>query len=173
MRSTRLSTVMLLGSLALVGCDAFTLNVPSEEAAEAPSPTYTAPSTYAWDSACDLLQGVDAEALVDEPLGAPYMSKPSRCQMEGSQAHSTAALELYITSPGGASDFEYQKQLKGVDTEISGLGDAAFQAGGYLHVLVGDSDFNLVVIRSPLSHDAVTRDELVAAARIVLANAGW
>jgi hypothetical protein len=171
MRSTRLLAVVLLGSLALVGCDAFELNVPS--ATPSPSPTYEGPSTYAWDSACELLQGIDAGTLVDEPVGDPYTSKPSRCQMEGSEAHSTAALELYITSPGGASDFDYQKRLKGVDAEISGLGDAAFQAGGYVHVLVGDNEFNLVVIRSPLSHGAVTRDELVAAARIVLANAGW
>ena len=173
MRSTRLLAVALLGSLALVGCDAFTLNVPSEAPVETPSPTYTAPSTYAWDSACELLQGLDAETLVGEPVGAPYMSKPSRCQAEGSDAQSTGALELYITSPGGAADFEYQKQLKGVDAEIAGLGDAAFQAGGYVHVLVGDNEFNLVVIRSPLRDDPVTRDELVAAARTVLANTGW
>ena len=173
MRTTRLLTVMLLGSLALVGCDAFTLKESSATPAETPSATYTAPSTYAWDSACELLQGIDAEALLDEPVGDAYMSKPSRCQMEGSEAQSTAALELYVTSPGGATDFEYQKRLKGVDNEISGLGDDAFQTGGYVHVLVGDDEFSLVVIRSPLSHDAVALDELVAAARTVLANTRW
>ncbi len=179
MRSPRLLAAALLGTLVLTGCDYFTLKAPSETPAATPTstptptPTHTAPSTFAWDSACELFEGVDVEALADEPVGDPYVSKPTRCQMEGSAAHSTAALELYITSPGGASDFEYQKQLQGVSSEISGLGDAAFQSGAYLHVLVGDDELNLVVIRQPLSHDAVTPDEQVAAARIILANTGW
>ncbi len=177
MRSTRLLVVVILGSLALAGCDYFTLKEPSAEALATPittpTPTYEAPSTYAWDSACELLEGVDPEALVDEPVGDPYVSKPVRCQIETSAGRSTGALELYITSPGGASDFEYQKTLKNVDNEIAGLGDAAFQTGGYLHVLVGDDEFSLVIIREPLSHDAVTLDEQVAAAQIILANTGW
>lgn len=171
MRSTRLFAIVLLGSFALVGCDAFTLNAPA--ATPSASATYEAPSTYAWDSACELFAGVDAEALIDEPVSDPYVSKPSRCQMEGSTDGSTAALDLYITSPGGAADFEYQKELQGVEAEIPGLGDAAFQTGGYLHVLVGDNGFNLVVVRQSLSHEAVTLAEQVAAARIILANTGW
>ena len=172
MRSNRLVLLSLLGSLALGGCDTFTLNVPSETPSAAPTPTYEAPSTYAWDSACELLQGVDAAALLDEPVGTPYVSRPSRCQMEGSATSSTAAVELYITSPGGAADLDYQKQIKRGGVDVPGLGDAAFQAGGYLHVLVGDNELSLVVIRS-LGHDSVTSAELVGAARTVLANTGW
>ena len=138
-----------------------------------PSATDTAPSTYSWQSACDLLVGVDGPTLIDEPLGDPYVSKPGRCQMKGSTAHSTAALELYIVSPGGKADFEYQKQLQGVDNEIPGLGDAAFQAGDYLHVLVGDNEFTLVAIRTLVNHAPLPLDQRVAAARKVLANTGW
>lgn len=181
MRTTRLLTAALLGALALAGCDT-TLNTGSPTAFDpsafdppvvTPSPTYVAPSTYAWQSACDLFLGVDGAALIDEPVGAPFVSKPARCQMEGSTAHSTAALELYITSPGGAADFEYQKTLQGVDHEISGLGDAAFQSADYVHVLVGDNEFTLVAIRTLVNHPALTLDEQAAAARIVLGNTGW
>lgn len=176
MRTTRLFTVALLGSLALAGCDT-ALNTGSptivDAAVVAPTPTYVAPSTYAWDSACDLFLGVDGAALIDEPVGAPHVSKPGRCQMEGSAEHSTAALELYITSPGGAADFEYQKDLQGVDHEIAGLGDAAFQSADYVHVLVGDHAFTLVAIRTLMDHPALTLDEQVAAARIILGNTGW
>jgi hypothetical protein len=181
MRTTRLLTAALLGALALAGCDT-TLNTGSPASSDAPvvaapvvtpTPTYVAPSTYAWQSACDLFLGVDGAALIDEPLGTPYVSKPTRCQMEGSTAHSTAALELYITSPGGAADFEYQKKLQGVDHDIAGLGDAAFQSADYVHVLVGDNEFALVSIRTLVDHPALTLDEQVAAARIILANTGW
>ncbi len=181
MRTTRLLIAALLGSLALAGCDT-TLNTGSPASSDAPgvdalaaspTPTYVAPSTYAWQSACDLFLGVDAAALIDEPVGAPYVSKPGRCQMEGSTAQSTAALELYITSPGGAADFDYQKKLQGVDQEVSGLGDAAFQSADYLHVLVGDNEFTLVAIRTLVNHPALTLGDQVAAARIILGNTGW
>jgi len=176
MRKTTLLAAALLGSLAIAGCDT-TLNTGSPASSAAPSvtptPTYVAPSTFAWQSACDLFQGVDGAALLEEPLGAPFMSKPTQCQLEGSTAHSNASLELYITSPGGAADFDYQKQLQGVDNEVPGLGDAAFQAGGYLHVLVGDNEFTLVAIRDRVNHASVTLDEQVATARVVLANTGW
>jgi hypothetical protein len=163
MRTTRLLTAALLGALALAGCDT-TLNTGSPTAFDpsafdppvvTPSPTYVAPSTYAWQSACDLFLGVDGAALIDEPVGAPFVSK------------------LYIISPGGAADFEYQKKLQGVDHEISGLGDAAFQSADYVHVLVGDNEFTLVAIRTLVDHPALTLDEQVAAARIVLGNTGW
>jgi hypothetical protein len=181
MRTTRLLTAALLGALALAGCDT-TLNTGSPASSDpaaanspvvTPTPTYVAPSTYAWQSACDLFLGVDAGALIDEPMGTPFVSKPGRCQMAGSTAHSTAALELYITSPGGAADFEYQKQLQGVDHEIAGLGDAAFQSADYVHVLVGDNEFTLVAIRTLVNHPALTLDEQVAAARVILGNTGW
>lgn len=176
MRTTRLFTLALLGSLALAGCDT-TLNTGSPASVDAPvvtpSPTYVAPSTFAWESACDLFLGVDGAALMDEPVGAPHVSKPTRCQIGGSTDHSTGALELYISSPGGAADFEYQKELQGVDHEITGLGDDAFQSAGYVHVLVGDNSLTLVAIRNLLDHPALTLDEQVAAARIVLGNTGW
>lgn len=176
MRTTRLFTLALLGSVALAGCD-MSLNTGSPASVDTPigtpSPTYVAPSTYAWASACDLFLGVDGAALIDEPLGAPHVSKPTRCQIGGSTEHSTGALELYISSPGGAADFEYQKELKGVDHEIAGLGDAAFQSADYVHVLVGDNAFTLVAIRNPLDSSAVRLDEQVAAARVVLGNTGW
>ena len=177
MRSTKLAAASFLGALALSGCGWTTLKVPSEapvtSATAVPSPTETAPSTYAWNSACELLDGVDLEALAAEPLAAPYEDKPGRCQMQGSGAGSTAAVELYITSPGGAEDFDYQRQLQSVDHEVAGLGDAAFQSGGYIHVLVGDNSFDLVIIRQPLDHADVALSDMVAAARIVLANTGW
>ena len=176
MRTTRLLAAAVLGALALAGCDT-TLNTGSPTIVDAPvvtpTPTYVAPSTYAWQSACDLFLGVDGAALIDEPVGEPYVSKPGRCQMRGSTEHSMAALELYITSPGGAADFEYQKKLQGLDHAIAGLGDAAFQSADYLHVLVGDSEFTLVTIRTADSHPAVTLDEQVAAARIILGNTAW
>jgi hypothetical protein len=176
MRTTRLLTAALLGSLALAGCDT-TLNTGSPTAIDGPvvtpTPTYVAPSTFAWQSACDLFLGVDGAALIDEPLGAPFVSKPARCQMEGSTARSTAALELYIISPGGAADFDYQKKLQGIDNEIAGLGDAAFQSADYIHVLVGDNEFTLVTIRTLVNHPALTLDEQIAAARIILGNTGW
>jgi hypothetical protein len=174
-------TAALFGALALSGCNT-TLNTGSPAASDpaafntpivTPTPTYVAPSTYAWQSACDLFLGVDPAALIDEPVGVPFVSKPARCQMAGSTAHSTAALELYIISPGGAADFDYQKKLQGVDHEIAGLGDAAFQSADYVHVLVGDNAFTLVSIRTLVDHPALTLDEQVAAARIILGNTGW
>jgi hypothetical protein len=176
MLTTKNLATALLGSLALAGC-AITPITASDPGLVAPSlsqsATATAPSTYAWQSACDLLVGVDGSTLIDEPLGDPYVSKPGRCQMKGSTAHSTAALELYIVSPGGKGDFDYQKTLQGVDNEIAGLGDAAFQSGDYLHVLRGDNEFTLVAIRTLINHPALPLDDRVAAARKVLAHTGW
>ncbi len=174
MRTTRLLPGALFGVLALsLGGCGLALETPSQTPVETPSPTETAPSTYAWDSACELFLGVDMELLLDEPVDTPYVSKPTRCQMEGSDDHSTAGLDLYITSPGGAADFEYQRQLQGDGEEIAGLGDEAFQVGGYVHVLVGDDEFTLVVVRQSLSHPEVTLADQVAAARVILGNTGW
>jgi len=176
MRTTRLLAAAVLGVVALAGCNT-TLNLGSPTAVAfpvvTPTPSYVAPSTFAWQSACALLHGVDGAALIDEPVADPFVSKPTRCQIAGSTPHSTAALELYIVSPGGAADFDYQKKLQGVDNEIPGLGDAAFQSGDYTHVLVGDNEFILVSIRTPENHPAVTLDEQTAAARTILGNTGW
>ncbi len=176
MRTTKTWTAAVLGSLALAAC-ATAPAVSSDPGlvppAFSPSATATAPSTYAWQSACSLLLGIDGPALIDEPLSDPYVSKPGRCQEQGSTAQSTAALELYITSPGGAADFVFQKSLQGADNEIAGLGDAAFQSGDYITVLVGDNEFTLVTIRTLVNHPAITLAEQVAAARTVLGNTGW
>lgn len=176
MLTTKNLAASVLGCLALAGCG-LTPVTASDPGVITPSlsqsETATAPSTYAWQSACDLLVGVDGPLLIDEPLGDPYVSKPGRCQIKGSTAHSTAALELYIVSPGGKADFEYQKTLQGVDNTVAGLGDAAFVSGDYLHVLVGDNELTLVAIRTLINHSPLPLDQRVAAARKVLANSGW
>ena len=176
MLTTKNLAASLVGCLALAGC-AITPVAASDPGLLTPSfsqsATATAPSTYAWQSACDLLVGVDGPTLIDEPLGDPYVSKPGRCQMKGSTAHSNAALELYIVSPGGKADFEYQKTLQGVDNTIAGLGDAAFESGDYLHVLVGDNELTLVAIRTLVNHTPLALDQRVAAARKILTNSGW
>ncbi len=166
---TALGTAVACASM-LAGCGALVVATPTEAS---PTPTYTAPSTFAWSSACDLLDGVDVAGLLGEEPAAPTESKGTRCQMAGSTKSSIAVFGLYITSPGGADDFAYQKQLQGVDNEIPGLGDAAFQSGGYLNVLVGDNEISLVVFRGSKASTAPTLAELTAAARTILANAGW
>jgi hypothetical protein len=171
MRRTTLAAAALACAASLAGCG-LQLATPTTTT-PAPTPTYTSPSPYAWESACDLLVGVDIVGLVGEKLGPPYESKGGRCQLAAAKAGSAASLELYITSPGGADDFAYQKDLQGVDEEISGLGDDAFISGDYLNALVGDNEISLVVEREPSTHLPPTTDEVVAAARVILDNTGW
>jgi hypothetical protein len=38
---------------------------------------------------------------------------------------------------------------------------------------VGDNEFTLVAIRTLVNHPALTLDEQVAAARVILGNTGW
>ncbi len=171
MRTLTYVGATLVACFSLAGCG-LQLATPTATTAS-PTPTYTAPSPYAWQSACDLLLGVDIPGLLGEDAATPYVSKGGRCQMTAAAKTSTAALELYITSPGGAEQYDYQEQQQVVDHVVNGLGDAAFQSGGYLHVLVGDSMFTLVAIRDPSRTTEPSLDELVAAGRVILGNTDW
>lgn len=139
----------------------------------APDPSATLTSPFPWDSACDLLDGIDLDALLDEPAGEPSVSNPWRCEVSPTTPGSTGVVDLDITSPGGADDYAFQRERQTEGEEVGGLGDTAYLAGDYLHVLVGDQEFSLVVIRQPIDHDPLPEGDRTDAGRQVLANTGW
>jgi hypothetical protein len=79
---------------------------------------------------------------------------------------------LTINVNSAADNFENQKELFGVDTEATGLGDSAFHSGPYLFVLDGETFFFIQVVRDSSLGVAVDDADLEAAATKVLTALG-
>jgi len=121
------------------------------------------------DDACPLLDGIDLAALLGEPAGEPEASSQV-CRVRPASADSRGNLQLVVATSRAADNFETQKDTFGVDTEVEGLGDAAFHSGPYLFVLDGEVLAFMQVIRDSSLGIAVDDADLEAAMTTVLAN---
>ena len=122
--------------------------------------------------ACAALAGVDLEALVAEPVTPPESSVDmmgASCTVDP-VGDSSAGLRLIVTDQSPAENFENQREVLGVDSELDGLGDEAFHTGPYLFVLDGDRLVFLQVVRDAATGAGVDDAELEATMRTVLAN---
>lgn len=121
---------------------------------------------------CDALAGVDAEALVGEPVAAPQSETDiagDSCLVDAASGSNTG-LRLIISDNSAAENFENQRQNFGVDSEVEGLGDGAFHTGAYLFVLDGDRLVYMQVVQDSANGDGVEDADLEAAMRTVLDN---
>lgn len=149
-----------------------TTSAPTTE--DAPAPTTEGDDTAAAAlDACAILESLDPSALLGEPAGEPEGSGGdtfgSTCGIESASEDTRGATRLTISTNSAADNFENQKELFGVDTEVSGLGDTAFHSGPYLFVLDGETFFFIQVVRDFSLGVAIDDAELEAAATKVLA----
>jgi hypothetical protein len=124
--------------------------------------------------ACAIVALLDVETLMGEP-GAPVDDTSdlgASCQVEPVDGESNAGLRLTVETQRGPDNYAQQKDLMGVDSEVSGLGDEAFHTGPYLFVLRGDTLAFLQVLQSAENGMAAEDADLEAAMAIVLAELG-
>lgn len=125
---------------------------------------------------CAILESLDPSALLGEPAGEPEASGSDTfgftCGIESASEETRGATRLTISTNSAADNFENQKELFGVDTEVSGIGDMAFHSGPYLFVLDGETFFFIQVVRDSSLGVAIDDAELEAAAMKVLAALG-
>jgi hypothetical protein len=122
--------------------------------------------------ACAALAGVDLEALVAEPVAAPEPSTDimgASCTVDP-VSDSSAGLLLIVTDQEAADNFANQREVLGVDSEVTGLGDQAFHTGPYLFVLRGETLVFVQVVRDAATGAGVDDAELEAAMATVLGN---
>jgi hypothetical protein len=141
-----------------------------------PAPESTSIGDEAPDEAidaCAILESLDPAALLGEPAGEPEGSGSATfgftCGIESASEATRGATRLTISTNSAAENFEKQKDLFGVDTEVTGLGDAAFHSGPYLFVLHGETFFFIQVVRDSSLGVAIDDAELEVAATKVLA----
>lgn len=195
-----LATGLVVAGIALSGCgsdtaaddagEASNATLVSDDTVEAPLTTDTAdiedtiagtvptePSTPATaptsaSDPCDVLAGVDLEALVGEPVTEPNGSDDlmgASCRVDPvSDSH--AGLRVVVSDQEAADNFENQREVLGVDTEAAGIGDKAFHTGPYLIVLDGDRLVLIQVVRDSAEGFGVPDADLEAAAQTILAN---
>lgn len=168
----RRSLTAITVAIALAACSSGTLSEDGDGPGSGPASDADL-NVFAWGSACSLLAEVNVDGLLGEPVAGASVDTATTCQLEADDPDSTGTVHLYVTSPGGRESYLTQKNLLGVDQEVSSLGDEAFISGGFVNVLVDDHHFNLVVIRHPLTDGAVTAADLEEAARGVLTKTGW
>ena len=121
---------------------------------------------------CDVLAGIDVVALVGEPVAAPKGSDDlmgASCRVDPLSG-SSAGLRVVVSDQEPADNFENQREVLGVDTEATGIGDQAFHTGPYLIVLDGDRLVLIQVIRDSGTGFAVPDADLEAAAKTILDN---
>jgi hypothetical protein len=118
---------------------------------------------------CDLLEGVDSGLLLGESAGEPHPDG-TVCRVDPADAASRGQLGLVVETDRPDDNFETQREVFGVDTEVAGLGDAAFHSGGYLFVLDGETFFFLQVVRDASLNVGVPDGDLEAAAHTVIEN---
>lgn len=177
-RAGRVSPALAIALLAVAcggsGGDAATAAAEPETETTAPDPTVaggaTDEHTVGGPDPCALLEGVDPSVLLGEPAAEPR-TDGTVCRVGPVDTASRGQLGLVIETQRPADNFETQKGVFGVDTEVSGLGDAAFHSGGYLFVLSDDTFFFLQVVRDA-SGSGVPDGDLEAAARTVIENLG-
>jgi hypothetical protein len=122
--------------------------------------------------ACAALAGVDLEALLAEPVAAPEGSTDimgANCFVEP-VADTSAGLRLVVSNQEPADNFANQRELLGVDSEVTGLGDEAFHTGPYLFVLRGDTLVFVQVVQDAATGAGVDDAQLEAAMTTILGN---
>jgi hypothetical protein len=167
-------------TLLATGCSDSVSGSGANGATDAPSDDTTAPVPTVADGAtsdpgaggpetCALLDGVDLSALLGEPVEDPE-ADGTVCRVAPADSDSRGQLGLVVETDRPADNFATQREVFGVDREVTGLGEAAFHSGPYLFVLDGDTFFFLQVVRDAAIGRGVPEGELEAAARTVLAN---
>ncbi|MGK2948538.1 MAG: hypothetical protein ACSLFP_08180 [Acidimicrobiales bacterium] len=121
------------------------------------------------DDPCPLLEGVDLEALLGEPAGAPEAGTQT-CRVQPAAEGSRGNLQLVVATSRAADNYDTQQETFGVDSEVAGLGDAAFHSGPYLFVLDGEVLAFVQVIRDSSLGVGVDDADLEAAMATVLDN---
>jgi hypothetical protein len=144
-------------------------------ASDTDSPTTDAPATggAGYDDPCELLVGVDLDALLGEPVGTPegeLNDIADMCSADMVNEESRGSVALSVTTNSAADNYVNLEELFGVDTEISGLGDQAFHSGPYVVVLAGDTLVNFQVIRDAAFGLGVPDPDMEVAAAQILAN---
>jgi hypothetical protein len=139
-----------------------------------PAPTPAADQAPAGDvDTCAILESLDPSALLGEPAGEAVGSGSDifgfTCAIKSASEDARGATRLTIMTNSAAENFEKQKEIFGVDTEVAGLGDSAFHSGPYVFVLDGETFFYIQVIRDSSLGVAIDDAELEAAATKVLA----
>lgn len=125
--------------------------------------------------ACAALDGVDLDALLGQPSGAPVDESTGMggaCSFAPAGGGSGGG-SLAVTTSRSAENYDNQADLLGVDAEVEGLGDRAFHTGPYLFVLDGDRLVRLQVLRdASTGSPAVPDEDMESAAMAILANLG-
>ena len=122
--------------------------------------------------ACAYLAGVDLEALVGEPVATPEASTDmlgATCVVDP-VADTSAGLRLIVTDQEPADNYANQREVLGVDSEVTGLGDEGFHTGPYLFVLRGEKLLFLQVVQDATTGAGVEDAALEAAMTTVLDN---
>lgn len=162
------------GPVATVPAESEPADQPTDET-EPAAETGAGDETSAGDvDACAIVALLDVETLMGEP-GAPVDDTSdlgASCQVEPADAESRAGLRLTVETQRGPENFAQQKELLGVDTEVTGLGDEAFHTGPYLFVLQGDTLAFIQVLQSAENGMAAEDADLEAAMATVLAELG-
>lgn len=121
---------------------------------------------------CALFEGADLDALLGVPAGPgedEFHGHGHTCEIRALDEGSRARLTLRISTSHGPENHEGMREQVGVDSEVTGLGDAAFHSGPYLGVLLGERFLLLQVLGdSALSFRAADAD-LEAAMAVVVA----
>jgi len=188
----RMAAIVAVGGIVMAGCggsddgdddavDAGTADagatVPETDPVESDpaDEAGAAEETSAGDvDACAIVALLDLETLMGEP-GAPVddtSALGASCQVDPADSASTAGLRLTVETQHGPENYAQQKDLLGVDTEVTGLGDEAFHTGPYLFTLRGDTMAFLQVLQSAENGLAAEDADLEAAMAIVLAELG-
>lgn len=138
------------------------------------SPTTDAPATGgSYDDPCELLAGVDLDAVLGEPAGTPegeLNDIADMCTVESTSEGTRGSLVLSVSTNSAADNFVNLEELFGVDAEITGLGDQAFHSGPYVIVLAGDTLVNFQAIRDASIGFAVPDPDAEAAVAQILTN---
>lgn len=157
--------------------DTLATTVPAESdggASTTGSGVETTVAEEAFD-ACAALVAADLDVLLGEPAGLPEPETDQlarQCVVPALNSESRGKITFTASSNAASANYENSQTLFGVDTEIEGLGDAAFISGPSVVVLTDDTLINLGVVRwSKLGAGGVTREDLEDAVRAVLAAA--
>jgi hypothetical protein len=122
---------------------------------------------------CAALEGIDLDAMLAEPAGQPTASGSDAmgavCLVDP-LGDSHAGFRLVVTTQAAADNFDNQRELLGVDSEVEGLGERAFHTGPYLFVQQGDTLVFIQVLRDIANGIAVDDVDMEAAMRIILDN---
>jgi hypothetical protein len=175
-------TTVACGSDDSAEPEAESATIPDEATTEAPpatDPVATDDSEPADTSdvggdPCDVLAGIDVAALVSEPVADPEGSDDlmgASCRVDP-VSDSSAGLRVVVSDQEPTDNFENQRELFGVDLEVTGIGDKAFHSGPYLFVLDDDILVMIQVIRDSETGFNVPDAELEAAMATILTNLG-